>query len=108
MRSGAAATPGSGHTEGSGTNIEVRFLNLPVQSLAEVREDSGTEPRSGSEGFRCRVLVRFWRIPLQIFGEVVDGSGADILGQVPEGSGAEGSGADIEVRFQKVPVQILR
>ena len=77
-----------------------------MQSLAEVREDSGTEPRS--EGFRCKVLVRFWRIPLQIFGEVVDGSGAGILGQVPEGSGAEGSGADIEFRFQKVPVQILR
>ena len=32
----------------------------------------------------------------------MDGFGA---GQVPEGSGAEGSGADIEVRFQKVPVQ---
>ena len=38
----------------------------------------------------------------------MDGFGADILGRVLEGSGAEGSGADLEVRFQKVPVRILR
>ena len=38
-----------------------------------------------------KVLVRFWTVPVESLGEVV-----------------EGSGTDIEVRFPKVPVQILR
>ena len=57
-------------------------------------------PRSGSGRFQCRYL-----------GEVPEASGAE--SSHAEGSGAEsfdaeGSGADTEVRFQKVPVQILR
>ena len=32
-------------TEGSGANTEVRFLKVPVLSLAEVQEGSGVEPR---------------------------------------------------------------
>ena len=53
----------------------------------------GAEPRLGSGGFWCGVSVRFWRVLLQIL----------ILREV-----VDGSGADIEVRFRKVPVQILR
>ena len=64
-------------TEGSGTNIEIRFLKLPVRSLAEVREDSGTEPRSGSEGSWYRAWLRFGKIPVQSLGQVPKGSGAE-------------------------------
>ena len=76
--------------EGCGTQIQVRFRQVPVQRL---RSSSG------------RSLV-------QKLGQVPKGCSADSevrlkvpvqrLGQVPEGSGAAA-----EVRFRKVPVQRL-
>ena len=66
-----------------------------LQSLGKVPEGSGAaEPR-----FRI--------FPVQRQGEVPEDSVANLEGSGAEGIsiGAEGSGADIGVRFRKVPVQ---
>ena len=61
--------------------VEVRFRKVLVQSLGEVLEGSGAEPRWGSGGFHYITdiyLMMLWTVPS--------------WGEVPEGSGIEGSG----------------
>ena len=68
-------------TTRSGADAQARFRDVLAQSLDEVPKSSDAEPRRGSGGFRCR--------------------GARVLVQIP----GDVSGADVEVRFRKVPVQ---
>ena len=62
MRSGAAATLGSGESSGG-------FQSLPVQMADKLPEGSGADSRQGSGSFR--------RVPAQMADEVPEGSGAD-------------------------------
>ena len=67
VRSGAAATPGSGEGSGGFRSLPVRwvmkFRRVPVQVADEVPEGSGADGRQGSGGFRCRWPRRFRRVP---------------------------------------------
>ena len=74
MRSGAAATPGSGG-----------FRSLPAQIADEVPEGSGAHSKQGSGKFRGRLLMRFRRALVQVRRVLVQ-----IADKVPKGSGADG------------------
>ena len=103
MRSGAAATPGSGEGSGGFRSLPVadgwwgsggfqcrwlmRFRRVPAQMADKVPEGSGADGWWSSWRFRCRwlmkfpfwcrLLMRFRRVPGQKADEVPDGSGAD-------------------------------